>query len=174
MSSSTNFGLRVPLSLLYDPELKPDEKVLYGFLAAVPNHDPSYTQISSALGYSRKRTSRALKALNASGWITSRRSRRIMVNGRSRFGGTTKYTLRSGRGRQFILMVPQRRESLIQALPRRSAATALLVALYEQYMTERRLPQPTNTVTAASLGISHDSLSRARTILGPDYANRNR
>jgi hypothetical protein len=115
-----------------------------------------------------------------------------MVNGRSQFGGTTKYTLRSG-GRQFVLMVPRSRESLREALRRedgtertRSAATALLVALYEQQRIERLQPRLSQVRTAELLGISHDSLARAMATLGnlnlrkPEllenrmtYANRN-
>jgi hypothetical protein len=50
--------LRVPLALLFDPELKPDEKVLYGFIAAVPNNNPSYDQISAELRFSRRTIAR--------------------------------------------------------------------------------------------------------------------
>jgi hypothetical protein len=38
-SPRANFGLRLPLSLLFDKTMKPDAKVLYALIAAVPGHD---------------------------------------------------------------------------------------------------------------------------------------
>jgi hypothetical protein len=72
--AAANFGLRIPLALLFDPERRPDEKVLYGFIAAVPKHNPSYDQISAELRFSRKRTARAIKALDDSGWLEPKRA----------------------------------------------------------------------------------------------------
>jgi hypothetical protein len=174
MPSTANFGLRVPLSLLYDPDLRPAEKVLFGFLVAVPNHNPGYARISESLGFSRQRTSRALKALHASGWIKPRYAPRVVINGEPKgFSETTRYELRESGGRQFVLMVPRRRESVVQAVRGRSGtsgrgwstATALLVAAYEQHRIERRLPRLSNIDTAELLGISHDSLARAGAVL---------
>jgi helix-turn-helix protein len=160
MPPSANFGLRVPLRVLLDPDLKPDEKLLYGFIASVPNNDPSYAQISAALGFSPKRTARALRALDGAGWIRSKRAPWGRIDGRVRRTGTTKHEVSDG-GRQFILMPPERRQQLVQALSRQSRSSLMLVALYEQHMAARGRPRPTYDGTSNALGISRRAVARA-------------
>lgn len=159
------FGLRFPLEVLFDPQMKPDEKVVYGLLAAVRNHDPSYAQITCHLGMSPKRIARVIRALNASGRITSRRpTRLITVNGQRRYADTTKHVLNAD-PRHWAWMPPESRESVVRACRGRSGVLALLVHAYELHEAARGRPRPSIDSAVTALHISRASAVRARAIL---------
>jgi hypothetical protein len=166
-AATANFGLRVPLRVLFDPELKPDEKVLFGFIAAVPKHNPSYDQISAELRFSRKRIARAIKGLTASGWLTPQHAPKRTRGGQWRSTGKTTYLLADRGGNQFVLMPPGVRRSLVQPRACRSSAAVLLLALYEQHRTARRHPQRSFTVVGEMLGVDRRTVARTREILTP-------
>lgn len=163
--AAANFGLRVPLALLFDPERRPDEKVLYGFIAAVPKHNPSYDQISAELRFSRKRIARAIKGLTASGWLTPQHAPKRTRRGRWRSTGKTTYLLADRGGKQFVLMPSGVRRSLVQPRASRSSAAVLLLALYEQHREARRHAQQSFTVVGEMLGVDRRTFARGMEIL---------
>lgn len=160
-AATANFGLRILLALLFDPERRPDEKVLFAFIAAVPGRNPSYDQISAELRLSRKRISRALKGLEASGWLTPQDAPRRTVGGQWRSTGKTMYLLTPhGAGRQIVLMPPGVRRKLTQPRPDRSASVSDLDATSAtgKHADTRGGASPSSVRCSASIG----ARSRAR------------
>jgi hypothetical protein len=156
----------MPILVLRDRELRPDEKLTYAFIAAVPGRNPSYAQITASLRFSPKRTARVLRRLHELDWLASQHAPRVGGSGGARFSGPTTYTLKRGCG-DWVLMPPGRLRSLVQPRERRSSAAVVLLDLWERHVARSRHQPLTFKATAAQLSVSHDTLARARAVLHP-------
>jgi hypothetical protein len=154
------YGNRMPDAVLRDKALPPSARVLYGLLAASgPNFNPANSQIEAALGMGWRRIDQARKALEARDLVTA--TRPPEKDRHRRYTEPIRYTVSRVAGRD-VWVRPGRVRNLVEAMPSRSRVLALLIHAYERSAVRDGLPRPSISQTARDLGISTNSVERAR------------
>jgi hypothetical protein len=157
------YGLRIPDAVLLARDLPPSARVLYGLLAASgPNFNPAISQIEASLGMGWSRIDSALDALHKRGLVTA--TRPTERDRRRRYTEPTHYAVHAGRGPD-VWVRPGGVRSLVQTLPNKSRVLALLLHVYERRADREGQPRPSIAQSAADLGISTNSVERARAAL---------
>jgi hypothetical protein len=154
------FGLLIPRRVLFDVELSPLARCMYGVLAGLVRPDAARSSMAEWLMCDEKRITAARRELEAKGLIVATPpTRRRGVKFVERF----RYELRAGHDLHG-LVAPDERERLVavyaDGLAHRSRVSyGLLLAAYLDLAETANLPR-SNVAAAASLGLSKAAVGR--------------
>jgi hypothetical protein len=156
------YGLRIPDAVLLDRQLSPAARVLYGLLAASgPSFNPAISQIERTLGISQQRLYPALDELRTRGLVKTQRPTKKIGK---QFIEPTRYTVRTAWG-DYVWVRPLGVRSIVEPLKGKSRVFPLLLHVYERRAVRDRIPRPSIATSADELGISTNSVEKARRLL---------